>query len=120
MARELIEKREVSGAQGSKQYLQPARPKGCRNCRCLPVRRAVSLIAAISAGPAPEYAGGTRTSHSARATMMSMGRLTKAAPGRSDSALRNAFVNTSETDSDESTSALYLVTGLQRLTESIV
>jgi hypothetical protein len=52
--------------------------------------------------------------------MISIGRLTKAAPGRSDSALRNAFVITSETDSGESTSALYLVTGLKRLTESIV
>jgi len=41
-------------------------------------------------------------------------------PGLPDSAERNAFVNTSATDSGESTSALNFVTGLQMLTESVV
>ncbi len=52
--------------------------------------------------------------------MMFFGKLTSAAPGLPDSAERNAFVNTSATDSGESTSALNFVTGLQMLTESVV
>src|ERR1700688_2752317 len=49
-----------------------------------------------------------------------MGRLTNAAPGRGRSAARNALLITSEIDGDATTSALYLVIGLKRLTVSIV
>jgi hypothetical protein len=60
-------------------------------------------MAADSAGPAAECVGGVITPHLAGAAMISVGRLTKAAPGRPDSALRNALIRTSETDSGEST-----------------
>src|SRR5579862_3904712 len=63
-------------------------------------------------GPNLEFAGTWRVSHFASPSMMSFGRFTNAAPGRSDSAARNAFAMTSPTDSGEFASAQNFVTGL--------
>ncbi len=52
--------------------------------------------------------------------MMSCGALMNAAPGRPDSAARNAFATTSETATGESISALNLVIGRNRLTVSML
>jgi hypothetical protein len=52
--------------------------------------------------------------------MTSFGKLTYAAPGRPDSAARNALATTSLTESEATTDALNLVTGLQIDTASIV
>src|SRR3954451_25241909 len=83
------------------------------------IRRAASERECLAAGPCAT--GVDRIDlHLAALVMMSIGRLTNAAPGRSDSAARNAAESTSPVAAGESTSAEYFVIGLQRLTASRV
>src|SRR5260370_36987726 len=58
--------------------------------------------------------------HCASPVITSVGRLTKAEPGRPDSAARNAAESTSAVAAGESTCAAYFVTRPRRLTASSV
>src|SRR2546423_4598138 len=84
------------------------------------IRRAASERDFLAAGPCGTAADDRIGLHLASPVMTSIGRLTNAAPGRSDSAARKAADNTSAVAAGESISAAYFVTGLQRLTESSV
>src|SRR3954449_9338222 len=84
------------------------------------IRRAASETKCFAAGPCATGVDGRIDLHLAALVMTSIGRLTNAAPGRSDSAARNAAESTSPVAPGESTSAEYFVIGLQRLTASRV
>src|SRR5258708_22981460 len=84
------------------------------------IRRAASHMDSSAARPCPVNLLRPIALHSASPIITSMGRLTKAEPGRADSAARNAAASTSAMETGESTSAAYLFTGLQTLTEAIV
>src|SRR5580693_3221750 len=84
------------------------------------MRRAASWRDPSAARPCPPKAESRIGLHCASPVTTSMGRLTKAAPGRSDSAARNAAESTSAVAAGESISAEYLVTGLHKPTESKV
>src|SRR5246127_4844276 len=82
------------------------------------IRRAASESDCFAAGPCATGVDTRIDLHLAGLVMTSIGRLTKAAPGRPDSAARNAAESTSPVAAGESTSAEYFVIGLQRLTAS--
>src|SRR5246127_1467971 len=82
------------------------------------IRRAASERECFAAGPCVTGVDSRIDLHLAALVMTSIGRLTNAAPGRSDSAARNAAESTSPVAAGESTSAEYFVIGLQRLTAS--
>src|ERR1700691_2370345 len=84
------------------------------------IRRAASRNDASAAGPWSVKRPKPIGLHCASPVITSMGRLTNAEPGRPDSAARNAAASTSAVEAGESTSAAYLVIGVQMLTESIV
>src|SRR3954454_19736855 len=84
------------------------------------MRRPASDRECFAAGPCATAADDRIGLHFASPVMTSIGRLTNAAPGRSDSAARKAADKTSAVAAGESISAEYFVTGLQRLTESRV
>ena len=84
------------------------------------IRRAASERECFAAGPCATGVDSRIDLHLAALVMTSIGRLTNAAPGRSDSAARNAAESTSAVAAGESTSAEYFVIGLQRLTASRV
>src|SRR5580693_4450195 len=84
------------------------------------IRRAASWRDLFAAGPCSANAESRIGLHFASPVTTSMGRLTKAAPGRSDSAARKAAESTSAVAAGESISAEYLVTGLHKPTESKV
>src|SRR5580692_10756114 len=82
------------------------------------MRRAASWRDRSAARPCSAKAESWIGLHCASPITTSMGRLTKAAPGRSDSAARNAAESTSAIAAGESISAEYLVTGRHNPTES--
>src|SRR5580704_2748002 len=84
------------------------------------MRRAASWRERSAARPCSAKAEGWIGLHCASPLTTSIGRLTKAAPGRSDSAARNAAESTSAVAAGESISAEYFVTGLHKPTESKV
>src|SRR5580692_752466 len=84
------------------------------------MRRAASRSDFSGAGPAPTKVESGMGLHFASPVTTSIGRLTKAAPGRPDSAARNAADSTSAVAVGESISAEYFVTGLHTSTESSV
>src|SRR6476660_10056535 len=82
------------------------------------IRRAASERECCAAGPCATGVVNRIGLQFAAPVMISIGRLTNAAPGRSDSAARNAAERTSAVTPGESISAEYFVTGLHRVTES--
>src|SRR5580692_4105735 len=84
------------------------------------MRRAASRSDLSGAGPDPTNVDSWMGLHFASPVTTSIGRLTKAAPGRPDSAARNAADNTSAVAAGESISAEYFVIGLHKFTESRV
>src|SRR5690349_9646035 len=82
------------------------------------IRRAASESDRLAAAPCATGVVNRIGLQSAGPVMISIGRLTNAAPGRSDSAARKAADNTSAVAAGESISAEYFVTGLHRPTES--
>src|SRR3954470_23792757 len=84
------------------------------------IRRAASERDCFAAAPCGTAEDDRIGLHLASPVMTSIGRLTNAAPGRSDSAARKAADITSAVAAGESTSAEYFVIGLQRLTASRV
>src|ERR1700733_2949537 len=84
------------------------------------MRRAASWRDRPAARPCSAKTESRMGLHFASPVTTAIGRLTKAAPGRSDSAARNAAESTSEVAAGESISAEYLVTGRHKPTESKV
>src|SRR4029077_8845935 len=82
------------------------------------ITRAASESDRLAAAPCATGVVNRIGLQSAAPVMISIGSLTKAAPGRSDSAARNAAERTSAVAPGESISAEYFVTGLHRVTES--
>src|SRR5438067_5528044 len=94
------------------------RPKRTTGDFAESMRRAASESDRLAAAPCATGVVNRIGLQFAAPVMMSIGRLTNAAPGRSDSAARNAAERTSAVATGESISAEYFVTGLHRLTES--
>src|ERR1700722_7494961 len=84
------------------------------------IRRAASWRDRSAARPCSAKAESRMGLHFASPVTTSIGRLTKDAPGRSDSAARNAAESTSAVAAGESISAEYFVIGLHNPTESKV
>src|SRR5580698_6846421 len=84
------------------------------------IRRAASRSDLSGAGPWPTNVDSRMGLHFASPVTTTIGRLTKAAPGRPDSAARNAAERTSAVAAGESISAEYFVIGLHKFTESKV
>src|SRR6202046_1043885 len=95
-------------------------PRKTTGVRAELMRRADSRNDASAAGPWSVKRPRPIGLHCASPVITSIGRLTNEEPGRADSAARNAAASTSAVEAGESTSAAYLVMGLQMLTESIV
>ena len=80
--------------------------------RCEPlIILAASSIDSRLPGPNEGVEEPVKASQSAAPSITSFGRLTNAAPGRSDSAATNALANTSPMDCGEVASTLYFVRG---------
>src|SRR3954471_8681033 len=91
--------------------LRAMRPKRATGDFAESIRRAASERDFLAAGPCGTAADDRIGLHFASPVMTSIGRLTNAAPGRSDSAARKAADNTSAVAAGESISAEYFVTG---------
>src|SRR5262249_33765564 len=96
------------------------RPSSNTGCLALLISRAAAVIASAYAGPGGSGAVGGRTSPSPLASMIYLGALMKAAPGRPDLAARKAFATTSETEFGDSISAENFMIGRNRSTVSIL
>src|SRR3954469_9467321 len=94
------------------------RPKTTTGDFAESIRRAASESDRLAAAPCATGVVDRIGLQFAASFMMSIGRPTNAAPGRSDSAARNAAERTSAVATGESICAEYFVTGLHRLTES--
>jgi len=93
-------------------------PKRITGAFAFLMSRAASAMASAAAAPVRAGPTGVRMRSLAGSFITSLGKATKAAPGRGLSAARKAFATTSPMAASESTSTLYLLTPRSRVAVS--